>query len=170
MRPVPVFTVHEPPSPPSSRIEHALSLRFIKDGFSWGAALVPLLWFIYRGYWVGFAAYVVLATVLASVLSAAGAEPDWIMLALLTLNIIVGFEATEFERWWRTMRGWREIGAISGRSRSQCERRFFESWLPTVPDVPASPGGPPPPSPWAAPTQLAHDYFARLRGLVGART
>ena len=33
------FTVHEPPNPPADRIERADKLVFVKDGFSWMAAL-----------------------------------------------------------------------------------------------------------------------------------
>ena len=34
------FTVHEPPNPPADRVDRAESLVFIKDGFSWAAALL----------------------------------------------------------------------------------------------------------------------------------
>ena len=43
------FTVHEPPNPPADRIDRAESLVFIKDGFSWIAALFAPLWLLATG-------------------------------------------------------------------------------------------------------------------------
>ena len=40
------FTVHEPPSPPPDRLERAESLVFVKDGFSWTAALFGPVWLL----------------------------------------------------------------------------------------------------------------------------
>jgi hypothetical protein len=43
--------------------------------------------------------------------------------------------------------GWQTLGVVTGKSIAECERRFFESWLPAQPILstgePGSPGKPP---------------------------
>jgi hypothetical protein len=126
---VAVYTVHEPPRPPVNRIDRADALVFVKDGFSWGAAFLPPVWLAFRGEWLGLAAYMAAALCLGLGLAALGANDAWVGLAILLLNITVGFEADEFERWSLARKEWREIGTVSGRDRDECERRFFDEWL-----------------------------------------
>jgi hypothetical protein len=121
--------VHEPPDPPADRFDRAEALVFIRDGFSWGAALIPPIWLAIRGEWLVLALYVAVATALAGLLTLAGAHPEWISLASLTLNIFFGFEVSELRRWLLEKKGWREIATVSGRNRDECERRFFDGWL-----------------------------------------
>ena len=54
----------------------------------------------------------------------------WPALAMLGLHLAIGYEAEALSRWALTGRGWRMIGEVSGRSIDECERRFFDSWLP----------------------------------------
>ena len=52
------FTVHEPPNPPADRIERADKLVFVKDGFSWMAALFAPLWMLVHRLWWALLGYV----------------------------------------------------------------------------------------------------------------
>ena len=62
--------------------------------------------------------------------------PDvWLGYAVLALNLIVGFEADSLRRWTLDRRAWRQIAVVTGRSSEECERRFFDTWLATVPAV-----------------------------------
>jgi hypothetical protein len=130
-----VYTVHEPPSPPADRgeradrSERAEALVFIRDGFSWGAALVPSIWLILRGEWLALAAYTAAVAVLAGVLAALGAQADWVALSVLAFNVLFGFEASELRGWLLARSGWRQIATVSGKTREECERRFFDAWL-----------------------------------------
>lgn len=124
-----MFTVHEPPAPASDRLERAEQLVFIRDGFSWGAALIPPIWLAIRGEWLLLALYVAAALALGAALSLAGVHPEWVSLASFTFNILFGFEVSELRRWLLEKKGWREIATVSGRSRDECERRFFDTWL-----------------------------------------
>ncbi len=130
-----VFTVHEPPNAPLSPIDRAEKLRFVKEGFSWGAALVAPVWLAAKGEWIALAAYLAAAAVLGMILAALGAEPAWVSLIFLAANVVLGFEAGELERWSLARAGWREIGLVSGRTREECERRFFEGWLSQEPST-----------------------------------
>ncbi len=53
------FTVHEPPNPPADRIERADRLVFVKDGFSWMAALFAPLWMLVHRLWWALLGYIV---------------------------------------------------------------------------------------------------------------
>ena len=52
------FTVHEPPNPPADRVDRAEGLVFIKDGFSWFAALFAPLWLLVHRLWWPLLGYV----------------------------------------------------------------------------------------------------------------
>jgi hypothetical protein len=140
-----VYTVHEPPKAPASRIEKAEGLVFIKDGFSWAAFLVPPLWFVFKGEWRGLIGYLALAVLLTTIVDAQS-NPAVAQALMLALNLVVGFEANNILRWSRARRGWREIATVSGASRDECERRFFEAWLHggDAPTAPASYSAPEP--------------------------
>ena len=53
------FTVHEPPNAPADRVDRAESLLFIKDGFSWGAALFGPLWLLAHRLWWPLIGYII---------------------------------------------------------------------------------------------------------------
>ena len=38
-------------------------------------------------------------------------------------------------RWALERRGWRTLGSVSGKTAAECERRFFEAWLPGQPII-----------------------------------
>src|SRR4029453_1323838 len=111
-----VYTVHEPPNAPASRIEKAEQLLFIKDGFSWAALFVPPLWFLFKGEWRGLIGYLVLVVLLTPLVHAEN-PPAPAQALMLALSVIVGFEANNIRRWSRTRRGWREIATVSGSNR-----------------------------------------------------
>ena len=138
---VAVYSVYEPPNPPADRIDRAEGMVFVKDGFTWSAALLPPLWLAAQRGWIGLGIYLAAATVLAGALWALGVHAEWITLAVLALNVLIGFEASGLQRWALELAGWNEAGTVSGRSRAECERRFFDILLAGVPAVAGS-GGP----------------------------
>jgi hypothetical protein len=130
---VDVYTVHEPPSPPLDRIDRAASLVFVRDGFSWGAALFSPVYLAVKGQWFAFAAYLAVGFLAAAVLWSVGLIQNWFTLMLIGLNIYLGFEASTLERMWLNYRGWKEVGTVAGRNLPECERRFFDNWLSALP-------------------------------------
>jgi uncharacterized protein DUF2628 len=153
------FTVHEPPNPPADRVDRAESLVFIKDGFSWLAALFAPIWLIAHRLWWPLLGYLLLAGGFDVTKRLAGVDPRWTGLAMLALNLLVGFEADALRRWALERRGWRMLGSVSGRTAAECERRFFDTWLPSQPIItPRTEPRPPSESRW------------RMGGLLGARS
>jgi len=87
-------------------------------------------------------------------------DPRWLGLAGLALNLLIGFEADTLRRWGLERRGWRMIGTVTGVSAIDCERRFFDSWIPSQPILATGTTSPPAP----------HAAWWRLGGVFGARS
>jgi hypothetical protein len=128
-----VYTVHEPAVPPADRIDRAEALRFVRDGFSWAAALFAPLWMIARGLWLALVIYLVGVVALGSLAYAFGLSDEIRAVVFLALHVLIGFEADEIERWTLSRKGWQTIGSITGDSAIDCERRFLDAWLPDQP-------------------------------------
>ncbi|MGH6814825.1 MAG: DUF2628 domain-containing protein [Hyphomicrobiaceae bacterium] len=142
-----VYTVHEPPDPPADRLDRGERLVFVKDGFSWSAALFAPLWMIPNRLWRVLIVYLlVVGALYFSYDFAKTVIPGASGLAVFALHTIIGFEAAFLKRWGLARRGWRDLGPVAGRSAAECERRFFDAWLPHEPAVamgPADTGVPP---------------------------
>jgi hypothetical protein len=152
------FTVHEPPNPPADRVDRAESLVFIKDGFSWAAALFAPIWLMAHRLWWPLLGFIVLSGGFEVIKHFSGIDVRWTGLAVLALNLLVGFEADALRRWALERRGWRMLGTVTGSSAAECERRFFETWLPSQPII----------APLTEPTAPGGGW--RLGGLIGARS
>ena len=155
---MPTYTVHEPPEPGADRIDRASELKFVKDGFAWLTALFPPLGLALSRLWLPLLAYVVFAGAAVAGLQALGVDPSWLALLIAALHIYLGFEHSTLERWVLDNAGWQTLGSVTGKSLAECERRFFESWLPAQPMI-ATPFGrpksgevmPPRRMPWTVP-------------------
>jgi uncharacterized protein DUF2628 len=127
------FTVHESPSPPADRIDRAEQLAFVRDGFSWTAALLAPIWLLAHRLWWPLAGYIAAEGAIEAIRQTELVHPGWTTLAAIGLGLLIGLEAGTLRRWALDQRGWTTLGAVSGRNAEDCERRFFEMWLPTQP-------------------------------------
>jgi hypothetical protein len=133
------FTVHEPPNPAADRLDRAENLVFVKEGFTWSAALFAPLWLLVHRLWWPLAGYVIAVGVLEGLRMTAFFPSAWISLASFGLHVLIGFEGDTLRRWALDRRGWRTLAAVSGKTAAECERRFFDEWLPDQPVIaPAS--------------------------------
>jgi hypothetical protein len=128
-----VYTVHESANPTSDRLDRAEGLRFVRDGFTWSAAIFTPLWLLVRGFWLALAIYLIVTAAVAFGVTALGLGDQVHTLIMIGLHLLIGFEADTIERWTLKRRGWEMIGSVSGRDIAECERRFFDSWLPDHP-------------------------------------
>jgi hypothetical protein len=126
---VTVYTVHEPPNAPADRLDRGERLVFVEDGFSWLAALFTPFWMIANRMWLALLLYLAAVFALVLVLLAFGMTFEWIQVAVLALHLAIGSEAGSLQRWALQRSGWRTLGAVTGRSLEECERRFLEGWL-----------------------------------------
>lgn len=129
---VAVYAVYEPPERSADRLTRAERLAFVKEGFSWPAALFAPVWLPLKRLWLALLGYVVAVAALGFGLAALDAE-HWTGFALIALHVLIGFEADTLRRRKLERRGWRLAGTVTGPSLVDCERRFFENWLPGQP-------------------------------------
>jgi hypothetical protein len=154
------FTVHEPPNPPADPIERAARMAFVRDGFSWSAALLTPVWMLAHRLWWPLVAYVGATAAVELVRQSVAFHAGWLTLATLALSLLIGLEAGTLRRWSLARRGWTTLGAVSGRTAEECERRFFDMWLSTAP----TPG----PKPGPAPSDETPPTASTRRSLLGA--
>jgi hypothetical protein len=127
---VTAFAVYQPPKEAPDLFERANQLAFIKEGFSWPALFVPLLWLIYHRMWIEL---IVLLVVYLGLQWAFGTTPQGQTLAAwasLAVNVLFAFEANDLRSNALERRGYRLAGVASGRDRTEAERAFFTAWLP----------------------------------------
>ena len=124
-----VYSVYEPPTQAPDTAERAERLAFVKEGFSWIAFLVPLLWLLLYRMWVEF---ILLALVYVALQLAFGTSDQAQALigwASLAIGVLFGFEANDLRVASLERRGYRLVGVTSGRGRTDAERSFFSGWL-----------------------------------------
>jgi hypothetical protein len=83
----------------------------VREGFSWWAALFPLFWFLAKRLWLVAALYFALASFMGFLLPAA--LSPWVFVAL---QILVGFEARNLQRWSLERQGFRLMGVVQARN------------------------------------------------------
>ncbi len=127
------YTVHEGPAPPQDRMDRAEALRFVKDGFSFPAFVTAPVWLAAHKLWLGFVVYLIAAALILSGDTLFGWHDAITALLFAGLHLLVGFEADTIERADLERQGWGSIGAVTGATALECERRFFETWLPRQP-------------------------------------
>lgn len=130
-----VFTVHEPPAAPPDRLDRAEQIVFVRDGFSLVATALGPFWLLFNGLWLAAAIALTTTVTLVVALYAGGAGSAWIVAVLAAIHLVIGFEGRNIERWTLARRGWSMLGSVSGRDVEECERRFFEGWLPRQPFI-----------------------------------
>jgi hypothetical protein len=135
-----VYTVHEEPNPAADRLDRAERLAFLRDGFSWPAALWTPLWLASRQLWLPLAVYAAVVGALVGGVKLLGPGANGaglIGFAVAAVHLIAGYEAYLLERWSYESRGFTLVGTVAGRNKIECERRFFETWLPRQPVIQA---------------------------------
>ena len=120
-----VFTVHEPP-PSGDLMRDAERVTFVRDGFSWPAFLIPLVWLLWHRMWLVLVLWIATVVIVQWGASLVG-EPAP-LIAAVVIALVMGFEASSLRRWTLERRRFRFAGVVAGSDRSECERRFFADW------------------------------------------
>jgi hypothetical protein len=124
-----IYTVHEPQRPAESIEARADGVVFVKEGFTlWGFIFGPL-WLLYNRLWFEFIGALVLSGTLAAVLVELGLKQQAAGIVDLLLALIIGFEGNDLLRWNLKRKGYAFLASVVGRSRLECERRFFDAWI-----------------------------------------
>lgn len=125
-----LYSVYEPPAAAPDLEARAEGLTFVRQGFSWGALLVPALWLLYRRMWLELILFVLLLALLAWVAGPSDMGQTLLGWASLALVVALAFAANDLRAEALERRGYRLAGIASGRGRDAAELAFFRSWLP----------------------------------------
>ena len=119
-----VWTIHAPPAPPGSVpvTEPPGPVALVREGFSWGALLLPLPWFLWQRMWL-VAVLWTAAAVIAALLSPREVLP-W---AAAAAQLLLGFHARDLKRWTLARRGLPAQGVVAARDLDAAIARLAES-------------------------------------------
>lgn len=165
---MPIWTVHAPPARLAS-VEPADDLVFIREGFSWGAFLVPPMWTLRHSLWLATLLWLAAEIAISLVGARFGAAVGWPL--WLGFAIWMGLEARNFRRAKLARLGWELVGIVEARRLKDAEYRFFERESRLYrrsadPEVRHRPIVPPPP-PQAAQTIPPTPFGSALPAVVG---
>lgn len=122
-----IYTVHHRQEASGSLTGLGEDVVLVKEGFSWPAFFVPLIWLIYKRMWIVLAFYVA-ATAGLMVLAQSIIMPESaVFVATLVLNLILGLEGNDLYRWTLGRRRYREQAVVVGRNLVTAEQRYFEA-------------------------------------------
>jgi hypothetical protein len=112
----------------------------VRDGFSWGAFLVPFLWFGWHRHWLPAIAALVVVVGGAAALAAAGVPAREILVAELLVHFLFGLEGASLRRFDYARRGRLLEDLVIAGDTAEAESKAFARWL----ENPARPAEPPP--------------------------
>jgi hypothetical protein len=113
------YSVHAPPGEPDLKER----FRFVKDGFSWPALFLPVLWMLWHRLWLALVWYVVFVLVVAWA-GRLGSDDLAFYLAVVG-TFFLALQANDFRRAALDRRGWEEVGSSFGKDITEAEARFF---------------------------------------------
>ena len=124
-----VYAVYEPPKEAPDLYARADNLAFVKEGFSWPALFVPLLWLTYQRMWIEL---ILLTAIFIALPLGFGTDQHGQALAgwaSIAITVLFAFEANDLRATALERRGYRLAGVASGGDRSEAERSFFTAWI-----------------------------------------
>ncbi len=128
--PMIIYTVHEPRHPAQGIEARADTIEFVKEGFTiWGFLFGPL-WLLYNRAWLAFLLTLIFMAGLAAVLVQLELKDQAPVIVDILVSLIIGFEGNNILRWSLQRKDYALLGSVAGRNRLECERRFFDAWLP----------------------------------------
>lgn len=124
------YSVYEPTMGAVEPASRAARVAFVKEGFSWPAFFVPLVWLIYQRMWIELVVLVVLLGLLQWTIGADEQTRTLFTWASFAFSVLSGFVANDLRGFALERRGYRYAGSVSGRNREEAELQFFRAWLP----------------------------------------
>ncbi len=137
-----VYTVHEPPPRGSEISSDAERFVFVRDGFAFWAFLLGPLWMLRHRLWLMLAGYLIISAGVYMALLFAGASRAGLAIVALLIAVLTGLEASTLRRLTLRLRGWTNVGVVSGEDLEDAERRFFDAWVQSGSEEDAPPASP----------------------------
>lgn len=130
------YTVHELSGAPAD----GRGIIFIREGFSWPAAVFTLVWLLAKRLWIAAGFWFALTVAVSLSLAALGASEELVFVVNFVMQGFLAVLAHDVERWSLHRSGYREIGIAAGPDLLSAERDFFRHWTrPIAASVPVAP-------------------------------
>jgi hypothetical protein len=101
----------------------------VRDRFSWGAFILPALWFAAKGHWLLALLTLLLVIGFGAALSAIGVSRPAAIGAEMLLQLLIGLEAATLRRFMLARRGRPTVDVVQASSEAEAEARAFRRWL-----------------------------------------
>ena len=119
------YTVHVPDNV-ADYLARADRTVFVKDRFSlWGFLLGPLFLLRHR-LWFALTAWLVVSAIIITVALKLQVPPGSLLVLSLLMHVFAGVEGNDLRRWGLQRRGFRLVDVVSGLTRDDAERAFFQ--------------------------------------------
>lgn len=119
-----IYSIFEPAAG-AATLDDPRSVIFLKEGFSWPAMIVPLLWMLYHRMWLAAAGYVGLSGGVAMLGQLFGANETSAAIIGFGFGLIVAFEANGLRRWYLQRSGYRQVASVAEKNLPLAEARYF---------------------------------------------
>ena len=136
-----IYTVHHRQETTGSLTGLGEDVILVKEGFSWPAFLVPLIWLIYKRMWIVLAFYLAATAALTLLGQIAVVPESALFVGSFALNLILGLEGNDLYRWTLARRRYREHAVVMGNSLVSAEQRYFGAIAEAIGRRRAVPGG-----------------------------
>lgn len=133
---------------PSGSAHNPDAVRFVRDGFSWFALVLPLIWMLFNRMWL-----IALLFFAAQFVVAFGSDllghPEAGSVLLLGMNVLVALESGVLRERALLSKGWTTEAVISADTIDDAETLFFHGLdLPVTMPAPAPAANRPSRNPW----------------------
>ena len=122
------YSVLVPPVAAEDVLGRVDGMRFVREGFAWLALFFPIIWMIVHRMWLVLVVFIALIGLLTAGVGWLDLDPAVASWGVIGLSFAFALQASDLRRWTLERRGFEVIGAVSGRNREDCERRFFTEW------------------------------------------
>ena len=100
----------------------------VREGFSWGAFLVSVLWALWNRLWLVAIVLMALELVLPLVAGWAGLGAASGGILSIALAVLAGLFGNDLKRWTMEGRGYAEVALVAARSPDEAQQRFGERY------------------------------------------
>lgn len=123
-------------TPPGTR-EDPMTIRFVRDGFSLAALVVPVFWMLYHRMWLFAIGLIAVEAAVGVAIEMTGATGAGTLVAL-SLALLIALESGQIRAWHLISKGWSVTEIVVADSIDTAEEIYFSNHAATFePDMPA---------------------------------
>lgn len=112
-------------TPPGPRPD-PMAIRFVRDGFSLAALVVPLFWMLYHRMWLFAGLLVVAEIAVALVIQTTGATGAG-MVVTLAINLLIALESGQIRAMHLISKGWSGSDVVAADRLGTAEQIYFSN-------------------------------------------